>query len=110
MGRGPSYSPKFKSDTVLEVIEGTRELNVIAAEKHISPNMLRNWRKEFLDKAWTIFAETKARREERRKEAVWEEEKKELEQAIGKLTVEVMFLKDCFRKNGMSIPVSPGAD
>ena len=43
-----NFSAKFKSDLVLEVLKGEKELNVIATENGIQPNLLRNWKKEFL--------------------------------------------------------------
>ncbi len=43
-----NFSAKFKSDLVLGVLKGEKELNVIATENGIQPNLLRNWKKEFL--------------------------------------------------------------
>ena len=39
-----NFSAKFKSDLVLEVLKGEKELNVIATENGIQPNLLRNWK------------------------------------------------------------------
>ena len=36
------FSAKFKSNLVLEVLKGEKELNVIATENGIQPNLLRN--------------------------------------------------------------------
>ena len=60
-----NFSAKFKSDLVLEVLKGENELNVIATENGIQPNLLRNWKKEFLEKASVVFDDT---REENLKE------------------------------------------
>ena len=46
-----NFSAKFKTDLVLEVLKGEKELNVIATENQIQPKLLRNWKKEFLEKA-----------------------------------------------------------
>lgn len=54
-----NFSAKFKSDLVLEVLKGERELNVIATENGIQPNLLRNWKKEFLEKASVVFDDTR---------------------------------------------------
>ena len=35
-----TFSAKFKSDLVLEVLKGEKELNVIATENDIQPNLL----------------------------------------------------------------------
>ena len=67
-----NFSAKFKSDLVLEVLKGEKELNVIATENNIQPNLLRNWKKEFLEKASVVFNDT---REENLKEKLSEERK-----------------------------------
>ena len=54
-----NFSAKFKSDLVLEVLKGEKELNVIATENGIQSNLLRNWKKEFLEKASVVFDDTK---------------------------------------------------
>lgn len=54
-----NFSAKFKSDLVLEVLKGEKELNVIASENNIQPNLLRNWKKEFLEKASVVFNDTR---------------------------------------------------
>ena len=46
-----NFSAKFKSDLVLELLKGEKNLNTLASENSIQPNLLRNWKKEFLDKA-----------------------------------------------------------
>ena len=45
------FSAKFKSELVIELLKGEKDLNTIATENNIQPNLLRNWKKEFLDKA-----------------------------------------------------------
>jgi len=42
-----TFSPEFKAKLVLEVLKGEKELNVIATENDIQPNLLRNWKKSF---------------------------------------------------------------
>ena len=54
-----NFSAKFKSDLVLEVLKGEKELNVIATENGIQSNLLRNWKKEFLEKASVVFDHTR---------------------------------------------------
>ena len=43
--------PEYKAKLVIEVLQGEKELNTIAGENSISPNMLRNWKAEFLENA-----------------------------------------------------------
>ena len=45
-----NFSAKFKSELVIELLKGEKDLNTIATENNIQPNLLRNWKKEFLDK------------------------------------------------------------
>ena len=40
-----SFSAKFKSDLVIELLKGEKDLNTFAAENSIQPNLLRNWKK-----------------------------------------------------------------
>ena len=55
-----NFSAKFKASLVLEVLKGEKDLNTIATENDIQPNLLRNWKKEFLSKADVIFDEVNA--------------------------------------------------
>lgn len=53
------FSTKFKSELVIELLKGEKDLNTLAAENNIQPNLLRNWKKEFLDKASVVFDDTR---------------------------------------------------
>ena len=83
-----NFSSKFKSDLVLEVLNGEKDLNTIAVENNILPNLLRNWKKEFLEKAAVVFDDT---REESLKEKLAEEHKEKATYAkkVGQLTMQV---------------------
>lgn len=56
-----NFSAKFKSDLVIELLKGEKDLNTLAVENNIQPNLLRNWKKEFLDKASLVFDDTPGR-------------------------------------------------
>ena len=75
-----------------EVLKEKKELNVIATENNIQPNLLRNWKKEFLEKASAVFNDT---REENLKEKLSEERKEKAAYAkkVGQLTMQVDWLK-----------------
>ena len=92
-----NFSSKFKSDLVLEVLKGEKDLNTIAVENNIQPNLLRNWKKEFLEKAAVVFDDT---REENLKEKLAEERKEKAAYAkkVGQLTMQVDWLKKNLRK------------
>ncbi len=99
-----SYPAEFKAKLVLEVIQGERELGEIAAANGINPNMLRNWKKEFVANAERVFAGSRQAKEEQRKEEELKKEKEQMLKTIGQLTLERDFLQDCFRKAGKPIP------
>ena len=73
-----NFSAKFKSELVIELLRGEKDLNTIAAENNIQPNLLRNWKKEFLDKASVVFDDT---REENLKEKLASERREKAEYA-----------------------------
>ena len=87
-----NFSAKFKSDLVIELLRGEKDLNTLAAENSIQPNLLRNWKKEFLDNASVVFDD---KREENLKEKLTEERKEKAEYAkkVGQLTMQVDWLK-----------------
>jgi len=39
-----SFSAKFKSELVIELLKGEKDLNTIATENNIQPNLLHNWK------------------------------------------------------------------
>ena len=67
-----NFSGKFKSDLVIELLKGEKDINTLAVENNIQPNLLRNWKKEFLDNASVVFDD---KREENLKEKLAEERK-----------------------------------
>lgn len=87
-----NFNAKFKSDLVIELIKGEKDLNTLAAENNIQPNLLRNWKKEFLDNAPLVFDEN---RDERLREKLVAERKEKTEYAkkVGQLTMQVDWLK-----------------
>ena len=87
-----NFSAKLKSELVLELLKGEKDLNTIATENKIQPNLLRNWKKEFLDKASIVFDDS---REENLKEKLAVERKEKIAYAkkVGQLTMQVDWLK-----------------
>lgn len=95
-----TYSAEFKAKIVIEVIEGARSLEEIAATNQLNPNMVRAWKKEFLERASIVFDNKAAAKEEKRREEEQKKEKARMLKAIGQLTLERDFLQDCFRRTG----------
>lgn len=91
-----NFSAKFKSELVVEVLKEEKDWNTIATENNIQPDLLRNWKKEFLDKASVVFDDT---REDNLKEklAFDPKEKAEYAKKVGQLTMQVDWLKKIWR-------------
>ena len=87
-----NFSAKFKSDLVIELLKGEKDLNTLAVENNIQPNLLRNWKKEFLTNASLAFDN---KREDNLREKLAEERKEKAEYAkkVGQLTMQVDWLK-----------------
>ena len=92
-----NFSAKFKSDLVIELLKGEKDLNTLATENNIQPNLLRNWKREFLNNASAVFD---GKREENLKEKLVEERKEKTEYAkkVGQLTMQVDWLKKNLKK------------
>ena len=73
-----NFSAEFKKNLVLQLLKGEKELNVLAVENDIQPNLLRNWKKEFLANAPLAFDN---KREDNLREKLAEERKEKAEYA-----------------------------
>ena len=82
------FTSKFKSDLVIELLKGEKDLNTLAAENEILPNLLRNWKNEFLSKASIVFDDS---REDNLKQKLETERKEKASYArkVGQLTMQV---------------------
>ena len=87
-----NFSAKFKSDLVIELLKGEKDLSTLETENSIQPNQLRNWKKEFLNNASAVFGD---KREENLKDKLVVESKEKAEYAkkVGQLTMQVDWLK-----------------
>lgn len=81
------YSPQFKFQVVLEVLEGRKSSAQIAKAYGIHPNTLANWKRTVLDKGAELFAQDGTVAEYERRLA-------DLEQLLGKKEVEIALLKN----------------
>ena len=91
------FSAEFKTNFVLQLLKGEKELNVLAVENDIQPNLLRNWKKEFLANVSLAFDN---KREDNLREKLAEERKEKAEYAkkVGQLTMQVDWLKKNLKK------------
>ena len=87
-----TFSPKFKSDIVIELLKGEKDLTTLATENDIQPNLLRKWKNEFLDNAQVVFDD---KREEDLRDKLAQERKEKAAYAkkVGQLTMQVDWLK-----------------
>ena len=96
-GSRRNFSAEFKTNLVLQLLKGEKELNVLAVENDIQPNLLRNWKKEFLTNASLAF-------DNKREDNLWEKlaeerkEKAEYAKKVGQLTMQVDWLKKNLKK------------
>ena len=89
-----SFGADFKARVALEAIKGERTLSELASHYEVHPNQIRLWKKRLLEEMSGIFSD------KRRKEKVAEEgDKAKLYEEIGRLKIEVDWLK---KKSGLS--------
>ena len=83
-----SYNSEFKARVALEAVKGERSLAELAAHYEVHPNQIRQWKKQLFASATDIFSDR------RRKVALDDEdEKAKLFEQIGRLKVELDWLK-----------------
>lgn len=87
-----SFSPEFKAKVVLEALSGIKEINELASEHKIQPNLIRNWKREFLENASKAF-DNKA--DEKLTETIHslQDENDELAKKVGRLSIHNDWLK-----------------
>jgi transposase-like protein len=82
------YSPRFKAKVALEAIRGERTLSQLAAQYRVHPVQIGQWRKTALEQMAELFVDGRSRK---RKEQ--DAEKEVLYEEIGRLKVELDWLK-----------------
>jgi len=85
------FSPVFKTKVVLESIREASTLQELASKYSLHPTQITAWKREFLEKADTVFGSEKAIEKDESKE-------KELYSKIGELQIQVDFLKKVLGK------------
>jgi putative transposase len=83
-----SYPSEFKAKVALEAVKGERSLSELASKYEVHPNQIGQWRKALLAELPGLFSE-KRHRQEQNDEA----EKARLYEEIGRLKVELDWVK-----------------
>jgi putative transposase len=87
-GKRKQHSAAFKAQVALAALKGDRTVNELAAQFAVHPTLIHGWKKQLLSQAETLFANgTKAAA------ADAETEKTELFEQIGRLKMELEWLK-----------------
>jgi len=94
MGQRKQRSAAFKAKVAVEAIRGERTVNELAGLYQVHPSQIMAWKKQALSGLCEVFADGHRRRQRQNAEAL----KAELYQQIGRLKVEVDFLK---KKSGL---------
>jgi putative transposase len=87
------FTPEQKAKIVNELLEGATTASEIASRAGVTVRTLQNWRDEFLTNAARAFTVTVDEREARAKRLEAEEREKRLAETVGRLTVELDWLK-----------------
>lgn len=92
------FTGEYKAKLVLEMLSGQRSVGDIARKEGIKDTLLHEWRAEFIRNAPHVFGAPAAQAEQEQSNRV-----AELEQVIGRLTIENEVLKKASRwLSGMS--------
>jgi transposase-like protein len=83
------YSSEFKLKAVLEILKGEKTATQLSGELGVHPMVLSDWKKHFLDMGAQVFEKTK----KASKISGEAKEKAELFEQIGRLKMEVEWLK-----------------
>lgn len=82
------FTKDYKAKVALEAVKGQKTINELASEFGVHVSQINNWKKQLLEALPGVFNGRQAQQE-----ALHEAEKEGLYQQIGKLKVEVDWLK-----------------
>ena len=85
--RGKRYSPQFKAQVVLEVLQSDKTAAEVARVYAVHPNTVHRWTDEFLEHASDVFGGDEQLQ-------AYEQQVAELKQLLGKKEVEIALLKN----------------
>jgi transposase-like protein len=89
MSKRNSYDKNFKAKLALEALKGERTIAEIASEHGVHPNQITQWKQQLLENLPDIFE----RKNAKGSKDTDDKEKEELYKQIGKMKVEIDWLK-----------------
>ena len=95
MGRRKKHDSAFKLKVALEAIKEEITVSEIASNYEIHPQQVRQWKREFLENAESVFQKDNI---DKKKVEELETEKEDLQSLIGQQTIEINFLKKNLKK------------
>ena len=87
------YSSEFKAKVALEAVKGEKTLSELSQKYEVHPNMIANWKSQFLKEAPKIFID-KRRKENKSQEVNLDD----LYKQIGVLQVEKEFMRKKYKQ------------
>ena len=91
MSKRQTHSPAFKAKVAMEAISGRKTLQEIAADHAIHPIQVSQWKRQLLDGASELF--TRGNKTKEKDEDEGQAKESELFQQIGRLQMELEWLK-----------------
>lgn len=87
-----TYSPRFKFETVMEMLRGEKPITQVCRERDLAESLVHKWRSEFLERAPGLFEDKRGMSTGAGIDAA-AERIAELERMVGRLTMENEVLK-----------------
>jgi transposase len=84
-----TFTSEFKSKVAIEALKGHKTANELASEFDVHPSQITSWKKQLVESSQSAFSDKKQQMALRASE----EERERLYAQIGKLKVEVDWLK-----------------
>lgn len=87
------FSAEQKTKIVLEVFQSDSALNQIASKYEIAPNVIQNWKRQFLESASIAMEPSRAVKEYKSEIEDLKKENEEPAKKFGKTTIELEFVQ-----------------
>jgi len=94
-GKRRVFSSEFKAKVTVEAIKGFKTVSELAREYEVHPNLISQWKKEFMENLPMIFDKDRGPKKPENTELI-----DQLYRQIGKLQVELDWLKKKFESIG----------